>query len=324
MKKSILCVLLMTCALPALAQERSDTGNNPESYAKEQALIDQNVAETVEKANKGPKPTPLRPSEEILKQIYDDSKFMNNPMPPSEIIEQRYITRDVQRATNMPLGVTTARTRNIQLTLRPGETTPTIRAVRGKVTVVTFYDLTGQPWPIGNPIDGNSAAFKSSLMGEVNVTNQMVIANSATQYIDSNVAVPLAGSALPAIFNIQFVEEGDFDARLDVKIQKTGPNARTDITRVNTLPATDEDMHLFLNGTAPEGSVKLKMSTPEVRAWRLNGKMYVVTEHSLMSPAPLGTSRHSSGENVYILQDTPAMMMSINGRTDTVFVKEGQ
>jgi intracellular multiplication protein IcmK len=73
-----------------------------------------------------------------------------------------------------------------------------------------------------------------------------------------------------------------------------------------------------LDAIPPQGSKQLEMPSNIGQAWLLNGKMYVRTQYTLMSPGWLATMSSADGTNAYEVQQTPMLLMSKNGKTMNV------
>lgn len=312
MKKIFIALLMTSCAFPVFAQENTTVQENTST--------DKKVEQTVQNANKKITPTPIKPDKEIIQQMLEDSEWENDPMTPEQIRKMRLKLDEREKAMKDNIyGQVVAQTRNVELRLNAGEAIPTIRVVKGSSTALTFYDSTGQPWPLMSTQNGNEKAFKANILGNAGETNMLTIANGEEAYMDSNIILALKDNPIPLVFNLKYVEAGAFDGRVDIKILKPGPNAKIDIGRISTLPATDEDMLGFLSGVPPEGAKKVYVNSKEIKAWMYNEKMYIVSHHKLVNPAPLGSSKHISGEYVFFLQPTPVMMFSMNGELVSIY-----
>ncbi len=241
------------------------------------------------------------------------------PMSPDEIKQFEQGVRDTESAAGTPQGPITPISRSIDLSLKPGETPPTVHMALGNASTLTVSDITGQPWPIQSVTTGNPAMFTAQPAGKPGETNIIVVAPKAN-VAQSNLVVTLVGYPVPVML---LLESGyqDVDFRLDMRVAARGPKALYDVSSVGMLPATkDAKLLSFLDGTPPDGAKSLKTSSGAVEAWSYDGNVYVRTDYTLLSPAYTAKSSNVSGVNVYAMQDAPVLILSDNGQMKSVSV----
>lgn len=234
--------------------------------------------------------------------------------------------------------------RQVNVSFAPGAATSIINAVKGYPTAVSFFDATGQPWPIQWDTNSNPAAVSGS--------NNCTISNAAgggqngpvngfhvcTPVKGSNVleitpvslsprgglVVSLEGAPKPITF-LLVAGGGRYDANLSVHVSDRGPKARVDIM---TRPDRPDTGAVFLTGmlqgVPPAEAVPLSVTgvSPEgLRAWRLGRNVYLRTSHTLLSPE-WTASESEAGLTIYAVPNTPVVLLSVNGRTVSAELKE--
>lgn len=244
------------------------------------------------------------------------------PMTPEQIrlFKKRY--DESQGATRAPVRPDASRvTRSLDLTLRPGEETPVIRMQAGEVSTLTFSDRNGNPWPILSVTAGDAAAFNAQTAGPDGSSNILVV-HTQDLFASSNMVVTLVDNPVPVILSLDARDQRVVDYRIDARIDGVGPNSNYAITDSDSLPSTgDKTMIAFLDGIPPKGATRRVTSNGSVDAWMYDGKLYVRTKASLLSPAYVSKSSNVSGVSVYTLSETPVVIIQSGGRMDTVTIQ---
>jgi len=253
-------------------------------------------------------------------EAFENAIRQVNPFTEGQIRQFRSEDAKVRRAIAAPVNPGRPVSRAVKVTLRPGEVPPVIRVQPGMVSTLTFSDLTGQPWPVMSVVVGNPSAYVAQSAGEEGKTN-IIVLSAIAEHIPSNLAVTLVNHPVPILLA---VEQGqpETDFRVDVRIEARGPNAAQDIVGMSSLaPTNDSTMIKFLDGTPPQGSRRLSTSSPDVEAWRFEDILYVRTRGELLSPAYTARSNSVAGVNVYVLNDSPVVLVSNGGRTSQVMIR---
>ena len=220
--------------------------------------------------------------------------------------------------------------RQVNVSFAPGAATAIINTVKGYPTAVSFFDSTGQPWPIAWDTNSNPAA----VAGGTNCS----VANGCTPTKGSNVleitpvslvprgglVVSLEGAPKPIAF-LLLGGGGRYDANLSVHVADRGPNAKVEIMTQPNAPDTGAPfLTSMLQGVPPADAVPLSVEgvSPEgLRAWRLGGKVYLRTRYTLLSPE-WTASEAEAGTTVYAVANTPVVLVSVGGRTVSVHLQE--
>jgi intracellular multiplication protein IcmK len=234
--------------------------------------------------------------------------------------------------------------RQVNVSLAPGAATAIINTVKGYPTAVSFFDSTGQPWPIAWDTNSNPAA----VAGGTNCS----VANGtgggpSVAAIGFYVCTPTKGSNVLEITPVSLVPRGGlvvslegapkpiaflllggggrYDANLSVHVADRGPNAKVEIMTQPNAPDTGAPfLTSMLQGVPPADAVPLSVEgvSPEgLRAWRLGGKVYLRTRYVLLSPE-WTASEAEAGTTVYAVANTPVVLVSVGGRTVSVHLQE--
>jgi intracellular multiplication protein IcmK len=236
------------------------------------------------------------------------------PLSPEQIRATYDKFEESRKAAETPIKIPENRTRVETITLDPGQVPPVIHMVPGYVTTLSVLDSSGAPWPVQD----------MSYAGEFDVTppetggNVVRMTPQSTHGV-GNMSMRLVDLITPVIFTLT-TSLDQVDYRFEARVAKTGPLAKTPIIEfgggVNAVAGTDLNLVSVLDGTIPAGAEKLRVSGVDARttAWRVSGKVYLRTPHSLLSPAWNSSVASSDGTTVYTLNDTPVILLSDEGR----------
>jgi intracellular multiplication protein IcmK len=234
--------------------------------------------------------------------------------------------------------------REVNVSFAPGAATSIVNTVKGYPTAVSFFDNTGQPWPIQWDTNSNPAA----VAGGANCSAQgghgggpSVAAIGfyvCTPTKGSNVleitpvslsprgglVVSLEGAPKPVAF-LLVAGGGRYDANLSIHVADRGPHAKVDIMTRPDAPDTGAPFLTgMLQGVPPADAVPLSVegvSPDDLRAWRLGRNTYLRTPYTLISPA-WTASEAEAGLTVYAVPNTPVVLLSVSGRTVSASLKD--
>jgi intracellular multiplication protein IcmK len=241
--------------------------------------------------------------------------------------------------------------RPLNVTFAPGQATSIIQTVRGYPTAVSFFDNTGQPWPITWDSNSNAASVSAggSTNGEgCNTTPNAPGPTGRAEMSGFQVCVPVRGSNTIQITPMSISPRGGllvnlqgapkpvafmlmagrdrYDAEISVHVASRGPNARVQIDTRPNAPFTGAPfLTAMLSGIAPADAVPLAVSgvsPDEARAWRLGDHIYLRTSYTLMSPPWDGSQSGEGNVTIYALPITPVVLLSVNNRTVSAELKE--
>ncbi|HVV69310.1 MAG TPA: DotH/IcmK family type IV secretion protein [Gammaproteobacteria bacterium] len=231
------------------------------------------------------------------------------PLTPTQIQLLRSLYDATQRAAAVFPGVPPRPTSNsIAVNLSPGATPPVIRLGAGFVTSLVFVDSTGSPWPIESYSLGNPAAFNIQWDKKSNI----LLVQAIAAHRIGNLAVILRGLNTPVMIDLS-PGQAAMDVRVDLRIPSLGPEAKPSFTQ---LPAVENPFLLnLLDGIPPPGAKQLKASDCEDCAWLLDGKLYLRTQYTVLSPGWISSLSSADGTHVYEMQPTPMILVTYNGKT---------
>ena len=233
--------------------------------------------------------------------------------------------------------------RQINETFAPGSAISIIQTVKGYPTAVSFFDSTGQPWPIQWDTNSNPAAIAggTNCNAQTNSGGPSAIAIGffvCTPTKGSNVleitpvslsprgglVVSLEGAPKPLTF-LLITGGGRYDANLSIHIADRGPHAKVEVMTRPDAPDTGAPFLTgMLEGVPPADAMPLEVEgvSPEgLRAWRLGRNVYLRTSYTLLSPE-WTASEAEAGTTVYAVPNTPVVLLSVNGRTVSALLKD--
>ncbi|MDX5929167.1 DotH/IcmK family type IV secretion protein [Acidiphilium acidophilum] len=280
------------------------------------------------------------------------------PITPGMIraLQHRYdgVSKAIADAHTSPMAIPVTST--VTIGLGPQSVTNIIETAYGFPTAVAFLDSSGAPWPIAWTTNSNPAPGSPTTKSDtcVNGGNPATAATAGTAmpaivasgfivcvpYKGSNVLeisprsryprggllVNLKGAAAPLPFLI-LTNSTHYEARLDVQINQRGPDASPEVYVRSNAPETGAPaLTAMLNGEPPADAVPLGVigASPEaIRAWRYRGQIYIRTRDKILSPEWDGSEYGPDGVGIYVVPNTPVVLMSGgDGRTFSVSFKE--
>lgn len=236
------------------------------------------------------------------------------PMNPQQIHRLKQIYNSAQFAAAVPAGIPPKPTAtSLLVDLSPGASPPAIRLSEGFVTSLVFLDSTGAPWPLDAYDLGNPDAFNIAWDKKDNV----LMVQAKTLYTYGNLAVKLRGLNTPLMLTL-IPGQKVIDYRVDITTPGYGPNAKPLAINTGLPPQATPILLDVLDAIPPYGSRQLEISADIGQAWLLQGKMYIRTPFTLLSPGWLATMSSADGTNAYELQRSPMLLVSKNGKIVTV------
>lgn len=232
------------------------------------------------------------------------------PLTPEQILRVKQMYQTIEQANTATAGTPPKPIATSQIVnLSPGSTPPVIRLSQGFVSSLVFLDSTGAPWPISAYDLGDPSAF--NIQWDKTGNTLMIQANKLYTY--GNIAVRLQGLNTPVMMTL-IPGQKAVDYRVDLRVQGYGPNTKN-LPMDNGLPPSASDLLLHvLDGVPPAGSSRLTVSGGDARAWLLNGKMFVRTNLTILSPGWLGSMTSADGMHAYEMQKSPVLLVSWHGK----------
>lgn len=193
--------------------------------------------------------------------------------------------------------------------LAPGATPPIIRLSAGFVSSLVFLDASGAAWPIESYDLGDPRSYNIQWDKKSN----MLLVQAITEFKTGNLAVMLRGLNTPVMLTL-IPGQRAVDYRVDLRIPGLGPNAAP-AAMPETLPGASNPVLLdVLNGVPPPGSRALSIAGRDCQVWLLNGKLYLRTRLTVLSPGWISTLSSADGMHAYEMQQTPVILASENGK----------
>ena len=240
--------------------------------------------------------------------------------------------------------------REVNVSFAPGVAISIINTVKGYPTAVSFFDGTGQPWPVEWDTNSDPAAVPTGNDCNVQQNGGGGGGGPSVEAIGFLVCTPAKGSNVLEITPMSVAPRGGlvvslqgapkpltfllmsgtatYDADLSVHVAGDGPNAQVaTIDPEQVAPDTGAPFLTgMLEGVPPADATPLSVegvSPEDLRAWKLGGNVYLRTVDTLLSPE-WTASESEAGTTVYAVPDTPVVLLSVNGQTVSAELKEGQ
>jgi intracellular multiplication protein IcmK len=235
--------------------------------------------------------------------------------------------------------------RQINTSFAPGGATSIIQTIKGYPTAVSFFDSTGQPWPVQWDTNSNPAAIAGET--NCNVQSSGNAGGPAAMAVGFFVCAPTKGSNVLEITPVSLAPRGGlvvslegapkpltfllvtgggrYDANLSIHVADRGPHAKVEIMTRPDAPDTGAPFLTgMLQGVPPADATPLDVegvSPDGIRAWRLGRNVYLRTRYTLLSPE-WTASEAEGGTTVYAVPSTPVVLLSVNGRTVSALLKD--
>lgn len=234
------------------------------------------------------------------------------PLRPAEIRQLLEYYDQTQEAVEVPVyPYPKPEVSVITLSLDPGVTPPVIKVATGHVTTLSLLDVTGSPWPIQDiSWAGNFEVVQPEEGGHVIRITPM------SEFTYGNMSLRLITLKTPITFTLQ-TQRDAVQYRVDARVPQYGPFASSPLIESGiSAVAGDADITAILDGAPPSGAVRLNVSGVDGRtsAWRFNGRTYVRTPLTLLSPGWDASVRSVDGMSVYALSNAPVLLLSDQGR----------
>ena len=270
------------------------------------------------------------------------------PLTPAMITQlaERYQANQ-QAEEQAGTGLAVPASREVNVSFAPGIAISIINTVKGYPSAVSFFDGTGQPWPV--EWDTNSDPAAVSTGNNCNVQQNGGGGGPSVEAIGFLVCTPAKGSNVLEITPMSIAPRGglvvslqgapkpltfllmsgssSYDADLSVHVAADGPNALVaPVAPDQDAPDTGSPFLTgMLEGVPPADATPLSVegvSPEDLRAWRLGGNVYLRTSDTLLSPE-WTASEAEAGTTVYAVPATPVVLLSVDGRTVSAQLQGG-
>jgi intracellular multiplication protein IcmK len=141
----------------------------------------------------------------------------------------------------------------------------------------------------------------------------MLMFQPLTPYPYANMAIMLQGLSTPLILTLTAGQKA-FDARLDMHVQGLGPNAQAAPSGTGLPNGPSPELLGVLDGVPPAGSTILHVVGGSAQAWLSNGRLFVRTRYTIVSPGWLATMSSADGMNAYEMPQAPMLLAMRDGK----------
>lgn len=221
----LLSTLLLVCSAATSADnagwQNARTPQTTNSASDHVQNASQNTGGVPATLVKGELPAPGQAS-----PLVQDAARLDSELSADEIRSLRSLMADNERAINAPITSVVPRISSLTVNLSPGASLPLVRTAMNNLSVVTFTDINGSPWPQSDP--PYNAAPK---LFDVQYNGNMVTITPLRPWASGNISVYLKGLSVPVILNVTSGETDtpsssqEMDSRLDLRIPRQGPTS---------------------------------------------------------------------------------------------------
>ncbi|MEQ1966200.1 DotH/IcmK family type IV secretion protein [Xenorhabdus nematophila] len=246
------------------------------------------------------------------KLVAQAAKQMISPLSPQEVITLRQLQDRMSRAAAYTPVSLIPKISSLTLDLSTGSAIPVVRVAPGQGSLVTFEDITGQPWPLASEPINSDPSFAVTWFTDTHTIH----IQPTKGYGNGNIAVVLRDLPTPiAIVLANGEPESNkktrtFDQRISFRIPARGPNAKKHpITHLSKIGIYDEELQSLLDGIPPKNAQLLKTDNTQLSVWKMENKLYIRTRLEAKSIFSK-TLSSSDGTHVYEMDLTPFITLS--------------
>lgn len=257
--------------------------------------------------------------------IFEESLRQMMPLSKGQIQEFREHSDQRDRALLPVSPALNART--VRVSLEPGQAPVDVFTTANIATSLVFHDATGQPWPVTSVTNGGPQFFQILRpdLPEGNLLNVM----PSKGYATSTIVVTLEGRDIPLVVRLESdsvrAPSRKADALVLFQLAHHGPRAATPII-ANIKETASSTMLAFLDRVPPKDAVRVRADAKggTITVWSLNDKHYIRTNQTLVWPAWSAVVNGPANTKCYEIPKTARIMLSINGKIETVLLKNTQ
>ena len=261
--------------------------------------------------------------EEIRRDAFDAALTGLFPLRPDQIREVLRQYDETETAVKTPIaGIPKPEISGKTASLDPGVDPITINTAYGHITTLNILDITGAPWPVGSVAWAGNFEVSPPEEGGHHIRIMPM-----DKHAYGNIVVNFLNLKTSVTFTLRTGNE-TVDYRLDIRIPEYGPFAKASIIDAggSQFSAGDTRVTAVLDGTPPSGAQKMNVSGVDGRtsAYKLGGSVYVRTPLTLLSPCWKSSASYADGMHVYVLDDTPVLLLSDQGNFFRAHLKKGE
>ncbi len=255
----------------------------------------------------------------VNEEAFDALSETISPLNSDQVKKVRRLWNESQRMATFTGETPPVPTNSsMMVNLDNGSLPTVIRLSAGYVSVISFFDATGQIWPIKGYDIGNPSAvnivWNQPQSGEdiEDSHSNTLLMQAQTIYKTTNMVVMLQGLSTPILLEIVPGQKA-IDYRLDLQVPRLGPFAKE--TAFDIPTSANPVMLDILNNIPPNKSVQAHVQGGEAQAWIYKKKMYVRTPLEIISPAWMAKINGANDSmHVYELPVTSALVALNNGK----------
>ncbi|EAN8329054.1 conjugal transfer protein TraN [Salmonella enterica] len=259
------------------------------------------------------------PSPDINTPLVQEAARLDSELSPDEIRSLRGIMSENERAISAPVTSVVPRISTLTVSLSPGASLPLVRTAMNNLSVVTFTDINGTPWPQSDP-----PYNPAPRLFDVQYNANMVTITPLRPWVSGNVSVYLKGLSVPVILNVTSGETDtrttsqEMDSRLDLRIPREGPGSSVLATPEDKIALHDRTLQAFLDGVPPDDPsvrrLKFTGNVPDTTIWQ-SGDELLVRSRAVLRDEFEQTLSSADGTHLWKLPVTPLLTFSVDGRS---------
>ncbi|EEN2844776.1 conjugal transfer protein TraN [Salmonella enterica] len=259
------------------------------------------------------------PSPDVNTPLVQEAARLDSELSPDEIRSLRGIMSENERAISAPVTSVVPRISTLTVSLSPGASLPLVRTAMNNLSVVTFTDINGTPWPQSDP-----PYNPAPRLFDVQYNANMVTITPLRPWVSGNVSVYLKGLSVPVILNVTSGETDtrttsqEMDSRLDLRIPREGPGSSVLATPEDKIALHDRTLQAFLDGVPPADPsvrrLKFTGNVPDTTIWQ-SGDELLVRSRAVLRDEFEQTLSSADGTHLWKLPVTPLLTFSVDGRS---------
>ncbi len=252
--------------------------------------------------------------EEARRQAFEAALQSILPLRPNEIREMLEKFDRTQESVEVPVYPPPKPKTVVQnISLDPGAPPATIKLAYGHVTTLSVLDITGAPWPIEDISWAGDFEITETAEGE---GSHIIRIAPRSEYVSGNMSMRLLTLKTPVILSLE-TNRDIVHYRFDAIIPEYGPFAEAPLINSSlNIKAGNNTLSAILEGVIPESAIRLGVSGVDGRtsAYKLDKVTYVRTPLTLLSPSWSNSVRSADGMQVYVIQESPVLLLSDKGK----------
>ncbi|EJP9634737.1 conjugal transfer protein TraN [Salmonella enterica] len=322
--------LTLACGTAMAADNASDAGAGADTGAGAGSWRQARVPQTADKQS-GSAASPRAgdvpatqvqgtlPSPDVNTPLVQEAARLDSELSPDEIRSLRGIMSENERAISAPVTSVVPRISTLTVSLSPGASLPLVRTAMNNLSVVTFTDINGTPWPQSDP-----PYNPAPRLFDVQYNANMVTITPLRPWVSGNVSVYLKGLSVPVILNVTSGETDtrttsqEMDSRLDLRIPREGPGSSVLATPEDKIALHDRTLQAVLDGVPPADPsvrrLKFTGNVPDTTIWQ-SGDELLVRSRAVLRDEFEQTLSSADGTHLWKLPVTPLLTFSVDGRS---------